>query len=208
MLSFRSVPHALPRFLPPTLISGGITFLLFWSMTALIAVPDVVTVAPPVQIIQWVKVQEDRPEPPPEPRTPKRPPVEQQPTLPTTIVDPTVTAIPPARITPGNEGMRKFTAPLAPGGDGDAVPIVRVAPRYPERAAMRGIEGRVLIEFTVDRVGSVKSAAVVAAEPPNIFDKAALEAVRQWRYTPRIVNGVAVEREGLKISIPFRLGDR
>jgi len=208
VLSFRSVPTALPRFLPPTLISGGITFLLFWSMTALIAVPDVVTVDPPVQTIEWVKVQKDRPEPLPEPRTPKRPPVEQQPNLPTTIVDPTVTAIPPAKITPGTEGMRKFTAPLAPGGDGDAVPIVRVAPRYPERAAMRGIEGRVLIEFTVDRVGSVKSAAVVAAEPANIFDKAALEAVRQWRYTPRIVNGVAVEREGLKISIPFRLGDR
>lgn len=90
--------------------------------------------------------------------------------------------------------------------DGDAVPMVRVPPQYPERAQQRGIEGRVLIEFTISKSGSVKDAKVVAAEPPNIFNKAAIKAVLQWKYNPKIVNGTAVEQTGVRISIPFRLG--
>jgi len=196
------------RFLPLTLFSAGITFLLFWTMTTLIAVPDIVEVMPPVDTITWVKVRETQPSAPPATRTPVRPPVERDPAVPETLVEPGITTIPAPRSGPIMGGQRRFTAPLSHGGDGDAVPIVRVAPRYPERALMRGIEGRVLVEFTIDRSGGVKQAAVIVAEPPNIFDKAALEAIQQWRYSPRIQNGKAVEREGLRIALPFRLGDR
>ena len=90
--------------------------------------------------------------------------------------------------------------------DGEAVPMVRVPPQYPERAMQRGIEGRVLIEFTISRSGSVKDAKVIAYEPSRIFNKAALKAVSQWKYNPKIENGVAVEQTGIRISIPFRLG--
>ena len=91
--------------------------------------------------------------------------------------------------------------------DGDAVPMVRVPPQYPERAMQRGIEGRVLIEFTISKSGGVKDAKVIAAEPSSIFNKAAIKAVLQWKYNPKIVNGKAVEQVGVRIAIPFKLGN-
>lgn len=90
--------------------------------------------------------------------------------------------------------------------DGDAVPMVRVPPQYPERALQRGIEGRVLIEFTIGKSGAVKDAKVIAAEPSSIFNSAAIKAVLQWKYNPKIVNGKPVEQVGVRIAIPFRLG--
>ena len=87
------------------------------------------------------------------------------------------------------------------------MPMVRVPPQYPERAMQRGIEGRVLVEFTISKSGAVKDAKVIAAEPSAIFNKAALKAIRQWKYNPKILNGKAVEQRGIKIAIPFRLGD-
>jgi protein TonB len=88
--------------------------------------------------------------------------------------------------------------------DGDAVPLVRISPDYPEGALRRGLEGRVLLEFTIGRSGAVENARVIAAEPNSIFNAAALKAVRQWRYNPKIKNGVAVEQPGIRIAIPFR----
>ncbi|HKK50124.1 MAG TPA: energy transducer TonB, partial [Myxococcota bacterium] len=90
--------------------------------------------------------------------------------------------------------------------DGDAVPMVRVPPQYPERALQRGIEGRVLVEFTISKSGSVKDAKVIAYEPSTIFNKAAVKAVMQWKYNPKIENGKPVEQRGIRIAIPFRLG--
>jgi len=89
--------------------------------------------------------------------------------------------------------------------DGDAVPLVRVPPQYPERAAQRGIEGRVLVEFTITKSGSVKDAKVVAAEPSDIFNQAAVKSVMQWKYNPKIENGKAVEQRGMKTSVVFKL---
>ena len=63
-----------------------------------------------------------------------------------------------------------------------------------------------LIEFTISRSGSVKNPKVVAYEPSTIFNKAAIKAVKQWKYNPKIVNGKAVEQPGVQIAIPFRLG--
>ena len=91
--------------------------------------------------------------------------------------------------------------------DGDASPLVRVLPSYPPLAIRRGLEGRVLIAFTIEKDGSVQDARVVASEPNGIFDAAALEAVRQWRYAPKIVEGEPVEQRDQRISIPFRLED-
>jgi protein TonB len=89
--------------------------------------------------------------------------------------------------------------------DGDAVPLVRVPPQYPERAAQRGIEGRVLVEFTITKSGSVKDAKVVAAEPSDIFNAAAVKSVLQWKYNPKVENGKPVEQRGQRTSVVFRL---
>jgi protein TonB len=91
------------------------------------------------------------------------------------------------------------------GSDRDVTPMVRIAPAYPPSAETRGIEGWVQVQFTITAAGTVRDAVVVAAEPPNVFDKAALEAIARWRYNPRVDGGVAVERVGVQTLIRFNL---
>lgn len=77
--------------------------------------------------------------------------------------------------------------------DAERTPIVRVQPQYPMRAQDRGLEGWVFVEFTITTNGSVRDPIVLDAEPPRIFDRAAIRAVKKWKYRPEIVDGVAVE---------------
>ncbi len=91
--------------------------------------------------------------------------------------------------------------------DGDAIPLVRVAPIYPQRAASRGTEGWVVVQFDVLRSGQVdpKSVIVVEAQPPGVFDRAAINAVKRWKYKPKVVNGEPVPRTGLQTQLTFEL---
>lgn len=197
------------RIIASTLLAVGITLVLFWTMTALIAQEDVALVPDGKHsVVHIVKVREAAP-PQPKVRTPLiKPKVDDPP-----HVAPVVRVIAPGA-THGHGPREATIDPFGPNrhrptlhqADSDAVPLVRVPPRYPERALARGVEGRVLVEFTITRSGQVRDARVIAAEPTSIFDEAALRAVRQWRYAPKVVNGVAVERPGVRISIPFRRG--
>lgn len=94
---------------------------------------------------------------------------------------------------------------LAAGSDQDVLPLVRIAPNYPPRAAARGVEGWVQVQFTITPTGSVRDAVVVKAEPEGVFDAAAIEAILRWRYNPRVEGGVAVERVGVQTVIRFIL---
>ncbi len=91
------------------------------------------------------------------------------------------------------------------GVDRDAVPLVRIEPDYPMQARQRGIEGWVVVEFTISTAGTVKEAEVVASEPGTVFDRAAIQAVRKWKYNPKIVDGKPVERPGVKIRLDFEM---
>jgi len=55
-------------------------------------------------------------------------------------------------------------------------------PIYPSEARAAGVEGRVVVAYDVTVDGRVINARVVQAEPPGIFDAAALTAVRSWRF--------------------------
>jgi len=92
------------------------------------------------------------------------------------------------------------------GQDGEAIPIVRIQPTYPRDAAVKGIEGWVRLRLTILPDGSVGSATVVDADPPRIFNREAVRAVLRWKFKPRIVDGVAVEREATQ-TIDFSLDD-
>ena len=59
----------------------------------------------------------------------------------------------------------------------------RVVPRYPDSARMRGIEGQVVIEAIIARDGSVEPGVKIIQSIPAL-DDAAIEAFRQWRFTP------------------------
>ena len=91
--------------------------------------------------------------------------------------------------------------------DHDAFVRVAPPPEYPAREISGGIEGWVLIEFTVTPSGSVANAFVVDSEPSGTFDKAVLRAVAGWKYMPRVEDGVAVERPGMRAVLKFELAE-
>jgi protein TonB len=91
-------------------------------------------------------------------------------------------------------------------GDGEYLPIVKVAPIYPRRAQSRGIEGYVIVEFTVAKNGSVQNPLVVEAKPEGIFERAALDAAGKFKYKPRVMDGEPVPVAGVQNKISFKLG--
>jgi protein TonB len=91
------------------------------------------------------------------------------------------------------------------GSDRDVIPLVRIEPEYPPRAAQRGIEGYCVVQFTITPAGTIKDATVVEGQPSGVFDSAALKAVARWKYNPKIEEGVAVERRGVRVRLSFQL---
>ncbi|HEX8782659.1 MAG TPA: energy transducer TonB, partial [Steroidobacteraceae bacterium] len=69
-----------------------------------------------------------------------------------------------------------------------------VAPQFPDIARARGIDGWVDVEFVVGSDGAVSDVSVVGAQPVGIFEQAALDAVRHWRYQPVLHDGQAVSQ--------------
>ncbi len=76
---------------------------------------------------------------------------------------------------------------------------------YPEAARAAKIEGVVILEATIDERGLVTDARVLRSVP--LLDAAALTALKQWRYTPTLLNGVPV-RVLMTVTFRFSLGDR
>ena len=95
----------------------------------------------------------------------------------------------------------------ATASDSDIVPVVRVNPVYPPRAAERGTEGWVELRFGISATGAVQDAEVTKSHPGTVFDNAALRAVRRWKYNPRIEDGKPVERHGITVRLEFELKD-
>ena len=91
-------------------------------------------------------------------------------------------------------------------GDGELIPLVKIAPRYQRKAAMANKEGWVKVEFTVTELGTVAEVKVVDADPKRLFDRAAKQAILKWKFKPRIVDGKAVSRRAVQV-IEFTLVD-
>jgi protein TonB len=77
---------------------------------------------------------------------------------------------------------------------------------YPQEAIDRCIEGWVQLEFTVLSDGTVSNVRVINASPSGIFDDAAKNAIRRWRFEPKVENGQAVE-EVRRHRIMFKLDE-
>jgi protein TonB len=90
--------------------------------------------------------------------------------------------------------------------EGDIIPVVVIRPMYPREAAMTGTEGWVKVEFTITEVGTVKDPRVIDANPPRIFNREAIRAILKWKFKPRVVEGVAVERRATQV-IDFTLDE-
>jgi protein TonB len=79
-----------------------------------------------------------------------------------------------------------------------------VRPVYPPELLARGVDGWVDLEFVVDRNGVPRDIVVTQGSPPNRFDEAAVEAVRQYRYLPFEHDGRTYERR-LKLRMRFQV---
>ena len=109
---------------------------------------------------------------------------------------------PPPDVTPAPQGPRAYR----PGGDIREPRKIRDATAvYPEMARTARIEGVVILEATIDERGVVTDARVLRSVP--LLDAAALTALKQWRYTPTLLNGVPV-RVLMTVTFRFSLGDR
>jgi TonB family protein len=90
----------------------------------------------------------------------------------------------------------------ADGNDGGLEALIAGVPEYPETARARGLRGYVEVEFTVTPAGTVESPRVVAAEPRNVFDAAALGAVARRRYPADAEREPQVVKERLDFAPP------
>ena len=162
----------------------------------------------PYPTIDFVRLTREEPPPPPKKRTlPEQP---QTPSTPKNSPRPRLTLSAPRRpdiSAPQIEISTNKIAPLQlldlaplpgppaiqdPGADLELIPLVRVPPRYPRRAARRQIQGFVKVEFTIAKDGSVQDPTVIDSVPSQIFDQAALQAIVQWKFKPRTRAGQPV----------------
>ncbi len=189
-------------------LSAVVTFLLFLTMQAVIA-NDEANIEEGVQgrLLDMVRLTDDedvitklrKPKPPP-------PPDEPPPDMPKPQFD-------SSDVSQGVDiGAIDVRVDLDVGGggfssDGEYLPIVKVAPIYPRRAQTRGIEGYVLLEFTVTKTGAVRDPHILESKPPGIFDRSALNAALKFKYKPKVVNGIAIDVAGVKNRITFELSD-
>ncbi len=91
-------------------------------------------------------------------------------------------------------------------GDGELIPLVRIAPQYPRQALRDGISGEVTLEITVGPDGSVKSARVKSAKPRGYFESAAVSAAYKGRFRPKVVDGKPQETTGV-YTVKFTMGE-
>lgn len=93
--------------------------------------------------------------------------------------------------------------PLRVGANVQAARIIKkVAPVYPEEARMTRISGTVRIHVIIGKDGRIKQMELMSGHP--LLQQAALEAVRQWRYQPTLLNGDPVEVD-TTIDVIFEL---
>ena len=96
----------------------------------------------------------------------------------------------------------KQPVPLKTSGVAEGLITHKVNPKYPKEARDQGIQGDVLLQVTIDTKGNVTNPKAVQGNP--ILAAAAVEAVKQWKYRPYVLNGEPVQVD-TTITIRFHL---
>ena len=191
-----------------TALASATTFGLFAFMAYLVnneqvlppeALPDV--------IVDVAQLPEERP-PQVKPAFKNNPPPAPKP-MPRTFETAVATNV---------EGGYHYDAPgikIANGGpnltmdnntrDNDARPVVRINPKYPLVAARDGIEGWVKLRFDINPLGGVTNIEIIDAEPKRVFNKAAKQALRKWKYRAKSESGNTVAQQGLTVQLDFNI---
>ena len=91
-------------------------------------------------------------------------------------------------------------------GEGDYLPIVKVAPIYPQRALSRGIEGYCVVQYTVTKQGTIRDPFVIEDQcTSSLFHRASIQAALKFKYKPRVIDGQAVEVPGVQNKFTYEI---
>ena len=183
------------------------TFTILWVMQILIATgKGAITSKYEGRFIDFVRIEKDetldtktlKPKKPPEP---EQPPPDTPPQL--DEIDASVQTV--------NIGAVDTEVGVNVGGiggfnaaEGEYLPIVKVAPIYPNRALTRGIEGHCIVIYTVTRNGTTKDPKVVECTS-SLFANASIKASSKFKYKPRVINGQPIDVPGVMHKITFEL---
>ncbi len=204
------------RFLIAALTAAGVTFALFLLMFKLISsshdedetLPAITGIRfGPVDIPDEIATKDRHiPKKPPPPKNPPPAPKMNVSQTQQVVQDMPQLNLPNLDV-PLTSGSGMFIGNFAQvdkTAEGDIIPIVKIAPIYPRDAALKGLEGWVKVQFTITETGTVKDPKVIAAEPSRVFNREAIRAILKWKFKPRVVDGVAVERPATQV-IEFNL---
>ena len=183
------------------------TFGILWIMQILIATgKGAITSKYEGRFVHFVRIEKDetldtktlKPKKPPEP---EQPPPDTPPQL--DEIDASVQTV--------NIGAVNTEVGVNVGGiggfnaaEGEYLPIVKVAPIYPNRALTRGIEGHCIVVYTVTRNGTTKDPKVVECTS-SLFANASVKASAKFKYKPRVINGQPIDVPGVMHKITFEL---
>jgi protein TonB len=198
------------RLVTGLVVSLAVTLSLFWLMQYLIETADrSLNDDGAGNLVDFVRVKRDeaierrqlKPKKPPPPEdAPPQPPTPQLDNLDASAEKIAISAVPV-------ETDIEMTGGFSLGvGEGDYLPIVKVAPIYPNRALTRGIEGYCVVQYTVTRQGTTKDPIVIEDQcTSSLFYQASLAAALKFKYKPRIMDGEAVEVPGVQNKFTYEI---
>lgn len=193
-----------------SILALTVTLSLFWLMQYLIATADrTLNEDTAGTMLDFVRIKRDesiqrrqlKPEKPPLPEAaPPQPPTPQLDDLNPNAEKIAIAAVPV-------ETAIEMTGGFSLGvGEGDYLPIVKVAPIYPSRALARGVEGFCVVQYTVTSMGTTKDPVVIEDQcTSSLFHRASLNASLKFKYKPRIIDGQAVEVPGVQNKFTYEI---
>ncbi len=189
--------------------------LVAWMQVLIADEGNALAAGPSGSAVDFVRLRRQVERAPPSRRLPPKPPPKPQPpatpSLGATAGPQVAMPLPVQALAPPSLGRSVRLGGRLGVGLGDAVvdqeaiPLVRVRPMYPRRAELRGLEGWVDVELAIDAKGAVVEAEVVGEKPAHVFGRAALNAVKRWRYQPKTQGGKPVPQSGIRVRIEFEL---
>ena len=87
-------------------------------------------------------------------------------------------------------------------GVAKALLIKKAEPEYPQEARDQRIQGAVVLQIEISEAGDLKDARLISGHP--LLAPPAIEAVKQWKYKPYLLNGEPVQVE-TRVTVDFRL---
>jgi protein TonB len=187
-----------------------VTAGLFWMMQYLIDTADrELNEGASGHLLDFVRLKRDenierrqlKPKKPPPPDTPPpQPPTPQLDSLNPNAEKIAISAVP---VETDIEMSGGFSLGV---GEGDYLPIVKVAPIYPQRALSRGVEGFCVVQYTVTRQGTIRDPVVVESMcSSSLFQRASIQAAQKFKYKPRVIHGQAVEVPGVQNKFTYEI---